>query len=100
MITKRIERKHLRLRAAVIKRIAKTVERDGATFGANTNLTLPAHVVIDSATEEHIRHISGLVVGQKKDLQAIVFDNYDESYRTYPVSEFNTETLLGVLAII
>lgn len=100
MIPKRITRRHLRLRKAIIEEIAKAVKRQGETLSVSHQFILPFRVVIDSPTEEHLRHVSGLVVGQKSEPEAIVFDNYDERTHTYPMSEFNTDILLSILEIL
>lgn len=100
MISKSILRKNRRLRDAVIKKIFKTVKKTGNRTDDGYHLALSEHVVVDSATEIHLRHIRGLIAGRKKNMQAIVFDNYDESVKTYPINMFNTETLMGILDII
>ena len=46
MTSKSIDRKHLRLRASIIRKISKTVRRM-----PHNNGILPSHVIIDSATE-------------------------------------------------
>lgn len=100
-LIKSIIRKHNRLRASIIRRMTRAVKQNEKTFGVprETVLPLPSHVVLDSATEIHLRHVESLCRANGQ-LVAIVFDNYDESRRTLPVTELPTETLLAILEII
>lgn len=100
-LTKSICRKHNRLRATIIRRMTRAIKQNEKTFGVPKEavLSLPFHVVLDSATEIHLRHVEGLCRSNGR-LVAIVFDNYNESRRTLPVTELPTETLLAILEII
>jgi len=100
-LTKSISRKRKHLRAAIIRRMTRAVKQNEKTFGVPREavLPLPFHVVLDSATEIHLRHVEGLCRANGR-LVAIVFDNYDESRRTLPVTELPTGTLLAILDII
>lgn len=87
----------MRLRTAILREMTSIVKRNAIIAGATCSRALSQPVVLDSPTEEHLRHARGVYIGPDSRLHVHIFDNYDESHSTLPAESLPTDVLLSIL---